>query len=582
MLYQSSSEPVWVYPKEDLKWLEQIVKEFRIHPITAQILISRGFQTFEEINHYLYAKLPDLHDPKLFSEMNKAVKRIFEAIQKEEGILIYGDNDVDGMTGTALLSEFLMRIGGKVNYYVPNQNINRQSLFLDGIQLAKEYKCTLMITVDCGITAAKEIEKIFAHNIDVIVTDHHEPTDKIPHCIATLNPKLVNQRYPNRELTGVGVAFKLIHGLMNFLVNKKDPLSKKIDLKSYLDLVALGTIADMGALLGENRILVRYGLLQLQKTRRIGLVKLFSVCEVNRHELTTIDIASKIAPRLNSLGRVADPRKGVELLLVRDEKKAEELANELDLFNLERQKVEQVVSIDVEKLLSSHPEFFQNKSIILSSKKWHPGVIPIISARIARLYNRPTVMIAIDQGVGKGSIRTIREFPLLDILKKCSDLLINYGGHDYAAGMTILEENIEKFKRRFIQFANTVLSEQDILPKLYLDAHANFNELTYDLLSSLELFEPYGNENFQPILYCEARQAWPPKIIGGSHLKLYLEQGDRMLEGIAFGIGDRAAQIKKRNLTLKIAYTPQVNRFHNKSSIQLLIRDFQVAGEFAV
>ena len=507
MSHQQTADPIWVYPKEDPKWADEIVREFRIHPITAQILVSRGFKKLNEIHHYLYSKLPDLLDPKRFLDMDKAVQRIYKALVDNENILIYGDNDVDGMTGTALLSEFLKKVGGKVHFYVPNQNVSRQNLYLDALEFAKTHECTLLITVDCGITAAEEMEIIAREKIDVIITDHHEPTDKIPHCIATLNPKLVNQKYPNRELTGVGVAFKLVHGVTNFLVTKGEITKTKIDLKVFLDLVALGTIADMGSLLEENRILVRYGLKQLQKTKRIGLIKLFLVCGVARSELTTIDIASKIAPRMNSLGRVAEPRKGVELLLVRDEKKAEELARELDLFNIERQKVEQAVSSDVEKILNTKPELFSHRAIVLRSKKWHPGVIPIISARIAKLYNRPTVMIAIDQGVGKGSMRTIREFPLLPALKKCADLLLNYGGHDYAAGMMIKEENIPEFTRRFIEIADGRLKEHDILSKLYLDAQADFKDLTYDLLSSLELFEPYGNENHQPILYCEARQA---------------------------------------------------------------------------
>lgn len=569
-------EPLWIYPKEDPEWLNKIVQEFRIHPITAQILVSRGFTTFDQINQYLYSKLPDLHEPKLFLDMNKAVNRIAKALKKGEGILIYGDNDVDGMTGTALLAEFLKMAGGNVEFCIPSQNIQRQTLFLDAIEYAISKQCTLMITVDCGITAAKEIQKIASNHIDVIVTDHHEPTDKIPNCVATLNPKLIHQTYPNRELTGVGVAFKLAHALTNYFLTHDDMPKKKIDLKIFLDLVALGTIADMGALLGENRILVRYGLKQLQKTRRIGLQKLFTICGVEKGEISTVAIASKIAPRMNSLGRVADPRKGVELLLVRDENTAENLAKELDLFNIERQKVEQVVALDVEKTLATHPEIFKNRGIVLTSKKWHPGVIPIISARIAKQYNRPTILIAIDDGVGKGSIRTIREFPLLPVLKKCSDLLINYGGHDYAAGLSIKEENIERFKKRFIHAANSSLREQDILTKLYVDAHANFKELTYDLLASLELFEPYGNENLQPILFCEAKQAWPPKVIGGTHLKLYLEQDDRLLEGIGFGMAEKRDQLKRKDLNLLIAYTPQINRFHNKSSIQLLVRDIQI------
>lgn len=570
------SEPIWIYPQENPYWLTQIIQEFRIHPITAQILVSRGFTSLEEIHHFLYSKLPDLHDPKKFLEMSKAVRRIIRAIKKEEAILVYGDNDVDGITGTTLVVEFITKLGGTVFYYVPNPNTQREGLFIDALEYAKEQNCTLMITVDCGITAAKEIQNVVKEGIDVIITDHHEPTDKIPHCVATLNPKLFNQTYPNHELTGVGVAFKLAHAVINYLVSKKEISSKKIDLKIFLDLVALGTIADMGVLLDENRILVRYGLRQLQKTRRVGLIKLFLLCGLDRHDLNAADIALKIAPRMNSLGRVADPNKGVELLLVRDEKVAEELVKELDVFNIERQKIEQKVSSDVEKTLEENPNVFQNKAIVLSSTKWHPGVIPIISARIAKQYNRPTVIIAIDNRVGKGSIRTIREFPLLPVLKKCSDLFVNYGGHDYAAGLTIKEEDIEKFQKRFVHAANSSLREHDILSKLYIDAHADFTELTYDLLASLELFEPFGNENLQPILYCEAKQAWPPKVIGGSHLKLYLEQDDRMLEGIAFGMADRRTILKRKDLRLRIAYTPQINRFHNKSSIQLIIKDFQV------
>ncbi len=576
---ETLQEPIWVYPKENPSWLEQITEEFRIHPITAQILVSRNFPTLEDIHHFLYSKLPDLYDPKMLLDMPKAVRRISRALKKGEGILIYGDNDVDGMTGAALLAEFLKKVGGKVFYFVPNPNVQRSGHFLDALEYAKEHHCNLMITVDCGITAAKEIQKIVNENIDVIITDHHEPTDKIPNCIATLNPKLINQTYPNRDLTGVGVAFKLAHALTNYLVSKEEISPKKIDLKVYLDLVALGTIADMGVLLDENRIMVRYGIKQLQRTRRLGLIKLFNVCGLDRGDLNAVDIASKIAPRMNSLGRVADPTKGVELLLVRDDKKAEELAKELDLFNIERQKIEQIVSHDVEKTLSQTPSILDNKAIVLSSDAWHPGVIPIISARIAKQYNRPTVIIAIDNGIGKGSIRTIREFPLLPVLKKCSDLFINFGGHDFAAGLTISEENIERFKKRFIHAANSSLREQDIISKLYIDAKADFSELTYDLLASLELFEPYGNENFQPILYCEAKQAWPPKVIGGTHLKLYLEQDDRMLEGIAFGMAERRNALRGKDLKLRIAYTPQINRFHNKSSIQLLIKDFQVIEE---
>ena len=571
-----NSDPIWVYPKVDTKWQQTIIKEFNIHPVTAQILSSRGFKTLEEIHDFLYAKLPKLLDPQLFEDMDKAVDRTCTALKKKENILVYGDNDVDGITAAALLTEFLRFIGGHVFFYIPNRNALKQSMMLDALEYAANNQCKLLITVDCGITAATEIEEAVRQHIDVIVTDHHEPTAKLPHCIATLNPKLFNSTYPNRHLTGVGVAFKLAHAITNHLISSNAISPTKIDLKRYLDLVALGTIADMGALVGENRILVRYGLRQLRKTKRIGLSKLFTVCDLKLAEITPVDIASKVAPRLNSLGRIADPRKGIELLLIRDPIAAESLAKELDLNNTERQKIERGNSKDIEQLILKHPNILKERAIVLFSDKWHPGIIPIITARIAKQYNRPTVVISIDQGLGKGSIRTIPEFPLLQHLHDSTDLLLNFGGHDFAAGLTIKEENIPLFKERFIHAANQQLKEQDIISKLHLDAQINFKDLTFDFMESFNLLEPFGNENPAPILYCHARQVWPPKIVGKTHLKLYLEQDDRMLEGIAFGMADKFARLNKKDLNLLIAFTPHINNFLNKSSIQLQVRDVQI------
>jgi single-stranded-DNA-specific exonuclease len=572
-------EPLWIYPKADPEWVKAIIQEFNIHPVTAQVLASRGFTNLEEIHDYLYAKLPNLFDPQLFPDMDKAVSRIVHALKEKENILVYGDNDVDGITAAALLTEFLQFIGGNVFFYVPNRNSLKQSLMLDALEYALTNECKLLITVDCGITAANEIEEAVKKKVDVIITDHHEPTAKLPHCLATLNPKLQGSPYPNRELTGVGVAFKLAHAITNYLISNGEISPTKIDLKRYLDLVALGTIADMGSLLGENRILVRYGLRQLRKTKRIGLAKLFTICELKLGEITPLDIASKVAPRLNSLGRIADPKKGVELLLIRDPIEAENLAKELDLNNIERQKIERKNADDVEQYLLSHPQILNKKALVLSSDKWHPGIIPILTARIAKLYNRPTIVIAIDQGIGKGSMRTIPEFPLLPVLRECADLLINFGGHDFAAGLTIKEENIERFRERFIHAAENHLKEQDILSKLQIDAQINFGELTFDFMESLNLLEPFGNENPSPILYCNARQTWAPKVVGKTHLKLYLEQDDRLLEGIAFGMAEKRSMLCKKNLMLHIAFTPHINTFLNKSSIQLQIRDFKIIPE---
>jgi single-stranded-DNA-specific exonuclease len=576
--HSSAEDPIWVYPKHDPALREGIIKEFKIHPVTAQILISRGFNTLSDIHDYLYSKLPDLHDPFLMAEMPQAVDRICRALKDNESILIYGDNDVDGMTGTALLTEFFQFIGANVFFYVSNRGPLRQSLIVEALEYALKNQCKLLITVDCGITAAVEIAKVVEAGVDVIITDHHEPTDKIPHCVATLNPKLLNNSYPNRDLTGVGVAFKLAHAVTNQLVSEGKIPPKKVDLKRYLDLVALGTISDMGSLLGENRILVHYGLRQLRKSKRIGLTKLVSISDVDLNEISTFAIASKIAPRLNSLGRIDDPQKGVQVLLVRNAATAEKMAVELDLNNIERQKIERTMSAEVETMIVEHPEVLQHRAIILQSEKWHPGVIAIISARISKHYNRPAVIIAIDKEIGKGSLRSIPEFPLLPVLKECSDILLNFGGHDFAAGLTIKEHNIEEFKKRFLKAADEKLSDSDIMTKMQLDAEVHFDDLTFDFLESNRLLEPFGNGNPPPILYCYAKQAWPPKVIGKTHLKLYLEQGDRMLEGIAFGKAAASTMLRKRDLTLRVAFTPQMNNFQGPS-IQLMIRDFQIVDD---
>lgn len=570
---RASKAPSWIYPSHEEGFFD-LSKEYGIPALIAEVLISRGLKTKEQAHSYLYGQLPDLLAPELFPDMDKAVQRIEEAMQKDESILVYGDNDVDGMTSAALLTDFLQQIGLKVYYYVPNRTALKQSLILHALEFALEKACKIIITVDCGITAAKEIAEVASQNIDVIITDHHEPTAKLPHCLATLNPKLLNHPYPNRELTGVGVAFKLAHALTNTLSAAGSPLAQLIDLRSYLDLVALGTIADMGSLMGENRILVRYGLQQLRATKRIGLIKLFALCHVEQADINSGDIASKIAPRLNSLGRVAEPRKGVELLLIKDPLKAEVLAKELDLFNTTRQKIEQTVATDIDKILKKHPSITSHNAIVLSSSHWHSGVIPIVTTKISKLYNRPTIIIAIDNGIGKGSGRTIREYPLLPALKECSDLLLNFGGHDYAAGLTIEEANIPSFTQRFQELANKNLCLVDLQPKVKIDGKADFKELTFEFMELLALLEPYGTDNPPPLFYCDARQAWPAKLVGKSHIKFYLEQNERMLEGIGFGLGPRLSELYRKKQPLRILFTPVINKFHNKPSIQLHIKDF--------
>ncbi|MCH9616954.1 MAG: Single-stranded-DNA-specific exonuclease RecJ [Chlamydiia bacterium] len=573
---QSPSNLLWVYPAKNDTLLEYFISEFHIHPATAQVLVSRKFTKKTDVHRFLYSKLPHLIPPEKLSEIDKATERLHIALKKGESILIFGDNDVDGITGTTLLVDFLRALGASVYFYIVSRTSDRGNTILDSMDYAKKNNCKLLITVDCGITAADEIEEFTKVGIDVIITDHHEPTDRIPHCIATLNPKLKGSKYLNKDLTGVGVAFKFAHAMMNMLAKKGEVQADLIDLRRYLDLVALGTISDMGALTGENRILVRYGIEQLRKTQRIGLLKLIHVSDVNPEDITTTDIASKVAPRLNSLGRIDNPIKGVNLLLVRDMAEAEALARDLDLMNQKRQKIERKDTENLDKVVADNPGIVRDKAIVLHSYTWHSGIIAILATKISKLYNKPTIIITIKDGIGKGSIRTIPEFPVLHILKENKDLLLNFGGHDYACGLTIKEENIPALRERFIAAAQNNLKEKDVLPKLYLDAKISFKDLTFEFLESLTLLEPYGMENPHVTLYATARQVHPPKIIGKNHLKFSLEDGDRYLEGIGFNMANRKPSLIKKNLKLLIAFTPHINIYLNKSSIQLQIKDFIV------
>lgn len=570
--FHTAEPPMWVYPQIHQEMVSSLGKELHFDRTFTEILVGRGFATKEAIYKHLYSKLPDLHDPFLFPEMPHAVERIFNALKVGEKILIYGDNDVDGMTGTALLAEFLTYLGGKVFFYISNRAaLLRQSLVLDALEFALKNECSLLITVDCGITAAEQIEEVLKHHIDVIVTDHHEPTDRIPNCVATLNPKLLRSPYPNRELTGVGVAFKLAHALTEHALQEEWNPGKKIDLKRYLDLVAIGTVADMGALVGENRILVSYGIEQLRKTKRIGLAKLLTICETDIDDSSTAIISSKIAPRLNSLGRIADPKDGVRLLLVRNSLAAEKLAIELNLYNIERQKIEKLMTKDILRSFEQHPEILTRKAVIMASKKWHPGIIAILAMRISKFYNRPCILIALEGQIGKASIRSIPEFPVLNALKELSPLLLSYGGHDSAAGFIIKEHNIPAFTERFCAIVDKNLQERFIHPKLCIDAKVPFTGLSFELMESLTLLEPYGYGNAPPVFSTKAKQLGDPKVVRRQHLKFLLEQDDRVLEGIALGQAFRQKEFAGWEGLLDVAYTPQICN----SAIQLIIRDIK-------
>lgn len=574
---------VWKYPKENKQLMSKIIKELHLHPIAARIFVSRGFQSVQEIREFLYLHVSSLLNPYLFVDMDKAVQRILVARETGEKVMIYGDSDVDGITGVALLVEFFQAIGIDVHFCFLGSLLKQHSEIDSLIAQMKQQKVSLLITVDCGITAGKEIKEMRRHGIDVIVTDHHMPLGKEPRCVAVLNPKLQNQTYPNQELTGVGVTFKLASAILEALSQQQQEWRTKIDLNTFLDLVSLGTITDVGTLVGENRVMVRYGIKEIEKGSRLGLQKLCALSGVNRTDITSLDIVLKIAPKLNSLGRLTDPTKGVDLLLTRDHAVADAIIKDIDMVNRERQQIEAEVYRDVQSVLKKQPNILQQAAIVLSSSRWHSRVIPIISAKLAKTYSRPVAIISKQGGIGKGSLRTVSSCPLLGILQKCAPLFLSYGGHDLAAGIILEEDKIESFRKKFIHLVQSSIRKEDRYPTLSLDGQADFAEINHDLLASIDLFEPFGKGNPVPVFYAQVRQIRYPKLLFGNHIKLYLNQGDRNLEGVAFGFGDRIHDLKASwHLPLSIAYTPRLTRTDFGSIIRLIIRDFSIASSSRV
>lgn len=573
----SSLGQKWDYPKHNEVFLKKISKEFHLHPAIAQVLISRGFQSIQEIRDFLYPQLSSLHSTSLFLDMEKAVVRLLQAKANNEHVMIYGDGDVDGITGVTLIVEFLQILGVKTSYCCSGTLFKQHGETASLISQMLQDGISLLITVDCGITAGKEVQAINKQGIDVIVTDHHMPTGKLPHCIAMLNPKLDKNPYPNKELTGVGVAFKLVCATYEELIQQDASWKDKIDLLRFLDLVSLGTIADVGRLSGENRILVSYGIKEIAKGKRLGLKKLCSLSGVDKSEVSSTNLGIRITPKLNSLGRLADSSQGVKLLLSQDPKNIGTIVSELSVVNQERQRIEAEVLRDVERILAANPKLTAQSAIVLASPNWHSRVIPIISARLARTYNKPVAIIALQDGIGKGSLRTIGSFPLLGVLRKCESFFLSYGGHDFAAGLMIKEDQVEGFRKKFIHLVSSSLRKDDAMRTLSLDVGMDFSRINRDLIASMELLEPFGKGNVSPVFYTKAIQVRYPKLLAGNHVKLYLNSGERNLEGTAFGQGDKISLLKANwNIPLDIAYTLRIMRRSARGAIRLLIQDFRI------
>ncbi len=537
--------------------------------VVARILVARGLNTFDECKQFFRPDISQFSDPFLFADMGKACERIFCAIRDKENIVVYGDYDVDGVTSTALVIRLLRHFGAKCDFYLPNRLTEGYGLSADGISAIAQKGATLVITVDCGITANDEIALAYDQGMDVIVTDHHEPKDPLPNAYAILNPKVKNSGYPDNSLAGVGVALKLAQGLV------KRMGGDDVLWSMFLDLAALGTAADIVPMRGENRVIVSLGFAMLQNTRNTGLMALLAAQGCLGKNLSTSDVVFKIAPCINATGRLGDSRRGVELLLTDTVQVAERIANELKGANIERRALDAAIQQEAFAWVETHCDQANDYAIIAGNTNWHCGVVGIVASKVVEKYHRPSILFSIgENGIARGSGRSIPGFHLHEALTECQDLLEGFGGHAAAAGMSIKQENIEAFRTRFNEIARKRLAPDDLIPKITADVEVQMADITPKLYSIIKQMEPFGPGNSRPVMVCrDLQNKFSPKIVGKNHLKLAVQQSGNPLfmDAVAFNFGNRIKEfVNVQGYTL--AFTLDENEWNGKKSLQLKIR----------
>lgn len=556
---------LWRLAAEKKELRQKLSEAFSIPEVIAQVLINRGLTEEAAVEKFLHTGMEDLLDPYLLKDMQKAVQRIVAAIDQKEKITIYGDYDVDGITSCALLYKFLNHVGAVVEYYIPERLTEGYGLNISALENIQKSGATLIITVDCGISSVSEVDAILG-KIDIIITDHHQPPALLPKAWAIINPKQPDCLYPEKNLAGVGVGFKLCQALWQHYYGED---SAYIDT---LAMVAIGTIADIVPLLGENRTLVKLGLKQLNQNPCIGLKALLDICGITGRA-DTGNIGFVLAPRLNAAGRINHATDGVELLLTQDTNRAQELAAILDEENIERQQVERKILDDAFQLLSQ-VDLSRNKVIVLAKENWHSGVIGIVASRLVEKYYRPVIMISIHDGLGKGSCRSIPGFDLYKALSRCAEVLVQFGGHRQAAGLTIKPENIERLRQGMNRFAAEELTEEDFLSVINVDSILPINEIDLAFVEQLATLAPFGMGNPSPNFACGSLLLTNARTIGqdGRHLKMQVKKDNTKNDVVAWNMGSLAESLKPKQ-AINLIFSPEINEWQGKKNIQLRARD---------
>ena len=554
----------WQIFEPDKNKIEEIKNKYKVNQLLATILANRNILKEEDIRLFLNPTRNDFYNPFLITDMDIAVNRIIKAIENKENITIYGDYDVDGITSITVLKSFLNDIGVETNTYIPNRLIEGYGLNKEAIDKISKKGCNLMITVDCGISAIEEIEYANSLGIETIITDHHEAGNEIPKAIAVIDNKRKDSKYPFRELAGVGVVFKLIQAIGITLKLKEESYLK------YLDIVCIGTISDIVPLVDENRVIAKLGLLLVAQTKNIGLRSIINSSGYNKIDSNTISFG--VAPRINACGRMGKAEEALELFLSKDKNEVNELTNKLNEHDRKRQETEKTIFENaVEKIKEEHLD--ENKAIIVGGENWHHGVIGIVSSKITEMYFKPSILFSFEEdGIGKGSGRSIPGFDLHEALMKCSDTIEKFGGHSMAVGITVKKDNLEKFKKEFEQIA-TQSKIDEIIPIINIDAKVDLSDIDKEMVESLKQLEPFGEANKMPVFAFKNLKIDSIRALSeGKHLKLTLKDNNYIINAIGFNIGYLANEYRIGD-KIDVAGVLEINTFNGVDNLQINIKD---------
>jgi single-stranded-DNA-specific exonuclease len=552
--------------------IEQFSKDLNnLDRTLTEVLIKRGIDTFDSAKQFFRPSLEEIHDPFLMKDMDKAVDRIEEAISKKQNILVYGDYDVDGTTAVSLVYSFLSKYYSNISYYIPDRYKEGYGVSFQGIDYAADNDFSLIIALDCGIKAIDKVDYATKKGVDFIICDHHRPGDTIPKAVAVLDPKRVDCEYPYKELSGCGVGFKLMQA---FAINREIDFK---ELHPLLDLLAVSIAADIVHMTGENRILAYYGLKWINAHPRPGISAMIKSAQLRKNELTITDVVFTIAPRINAAGRIESGLRAVELLITTSEEEAEQCCTGINNNNTERKELDKGITEEALEYISSDPEMLKRKSTVLFNPSWHKGVIGIVASRVIESYYKPTIVLTESNGKATGSARSVAGFDVYNAIDACSDHLEQFGGHMYAAGLTMKLEKLNDFINAFEKYVSSTITEDQLTPVIDIDALLELDQINDKFYSILKQFAPFGPMNMRPVFRSDnVELASPYRIVGENHLKLSLRSigGDVNIDAIGFKMAHFADSILDQ--TFSITYVIDENEWRGKKSLQLILKDIKL------